>query len=324
MAIRIGILGAARIAPPVVINPARDNPDFEVVAVAARDPERAKAYAAEHKIPIVAKDYEALVRHGDVDLVYNALPPAGHMAWTIAALEADKDVLCEKPFAMYAAQVARMNDAASRTGKRLVEAFHYRHHVVMQRAVAVARSGELGALKSAEAFFEVPIPFREGELRWIREQGGGALMDLGCYPVHALRSVLGREPQVLSASCVLENGVDVSTKTALDFAGVPASLSCSMKPERFGATLRLTCENGSLEVLNFVAPQLGCRFTVTLDGITREEPVAGPPTYVAQLAELGDVLLKGKAPLVSTADSLANMAAIDAIYAKAGVDRTFA
>jgi len=324
MAIRIGILGAAKIAPPVVIGPARENPDFEVVAVAARDPDRAKAYAAEHRIPRVAKDYEALVTDAGVDLVYNALPPAGHAQWTIAALEAGKDVLCEKPFAMNAAQVRRMNEAAARTGKTLVEAFHYRHHVVMQRAVAVARSGELGALQSAEAFFEVPIAYREGELRWTREQGGGALMDLGCYPVHALRSVLGSEPKVLSASCAMEHEVDVSTKTALDFAGVPATLSCSMKPERFGATLRLTGEKGSLEILNFVAPQLGCRFTVTTGGTTREEPTAGPATYVAQLAELGDVLLRGKAPLVSNADSLGNMAAIDAIYAKAGVDRAFA
>ncbi len=158
MTIRIGILGAAKIAPTVVINPSKDNPDFAVVAVAARDPERAKAYAAEHKIPRVVHDYDALVHHGEVDLVYNALPPAGHARWSIAALEAGKHVLCEKPFAMNAAQVRRMIDAATHSGKRLVEAFHYRHHAVMQRAVAIARSGELGKFKSAEAIFEVPIP----------------------------------------------------------------------------------------------------------------------------------------------------------------------
>src|SRR5258706_590538 len=137
MTIRIGILGAAKIAPPVVINPSHDNPDFEVVAVGARDPERATAYAAEHKIPNVAKDYDALLRRNDVDLVYNALPPGGHARWTIAALEAGKHVLCEKPFAMNAAQVRRMNDAAAKSGRKLVEAFHYRHHVVMKRAVEI-------------------------------------------------------------------------------------------------------------------------------------------------------------------------------------------
>jgi predicted dehydrogenase len=323
LTIRIGILGAAKIAPPVVINPSRDNPDFEVVAVAARDPERARAYAAEHKIPHIAKDYDALVRHADVDLVYNALPPGGHMRWTVAALDAGKHVLCEKPFAMNAAQVEIMNAAAARTGRILVEAFHYRHHAVMQRAVAIARSGELGGIQSAEASFEVPIPYREGELRWTREQGGGALMDLGCYPVHALRSVMGGEPNVLSAICGLEHGVDVTTQAELDFAGVPAKLAASMKPARFGAVLRLTGARGTLEILNFVAPQIGCKFTVTVDGKSREEPTAGPATYVAQLAELGDVLLHGKKPLITNTDSLGNMRAIDAIYAKAGVARVF-
>ena len=323
MTIRIGILGAAKIAPAVVINPSRDNPDFEVVAVAARDPERARAYAAEHKIAHVAADYDALVRRADVDLIYNALPPAGHAQWTIAALEAGKNVLCEKPFAMNAAQVRRMNEAAVRTGRILVEAFHYRHHAVMQRTVAILRSGELGKIESAEAFFEVPIPYREGELRWTREQGGGALMDLGCYPVHCLRSALGTEPKVLSASCVIEHDVDVSTKAELDFAGVPAKLSTSMKPERFGATLRVMGAKGSLELLNFVAPQLGCKLTVTVGGTARDEPTAGPATYVAQLAELGDVLARGKKQLITNADSLGNMAAIDAIYAKARVERAF-
>ncbi|MBS0470759.1 MAG: Gfo/Idh/MocA family oxidoreductase [Proteobacteria bacterium] len=323
MAIRIGILGAAKIAPPVVINPSKDNPDFEVVAVAARDPERAKAYAAEHGIPQVAKDYEALVRHPDVDLVYNALPPAGHAQWSIAALEAGKNVLCEKPFAMNAAQVKRMKDAADRTGRILVEAFHYRHHAVMHRAVALLRAGEIGRIESAEAFFDVPIPYRDGELRWIREQGGGALMDLGCYPIHCLRSLIGAEPKVLSASCEMEHDVDVTTAATLDFEGVPAKLNTSMKSQRFGATATIRGSKGTLEIQNFVAPQMGCRFTVTVDGAAREEPTAGAATYVAQLAELGDVLLRGKAPLISLESSLANMAAIDAVYAKAGVKRDF-
>lgn len=323
MAIRIGILGAAKIAPPVVINTARDNPDFEVVAVAARDSERAKAYAAEHKIPHVAKDYDALVRLDDVDLVYNALPPAGHAKWTIAALEAGKHVLCEKPFAMNAAQVRRMNDAASKARGKLVEAFHYRHHNVMKRAVEIARSGELGTFVRVAADFSVPIPYREGELRWTREQGGGALMDLGCYPTHALRSVMGSEPKILKASCAMEHDVDVTTKADLEFAGVPATLACSMKSERFGATLKLVGQNGTMEIVNYLAPQMGCRFTVTVGGVERKEPTAGDATYVAQLKELGDVLLRGKPQLISNADSLGNITAIDAIYSAAGVDRVF-
>lgn len=324
MALRIGILGAAKIAPGAVIKPTADNPDFVVSAVGARDPQRAQAYAAEHGIPHVAKDYGALVRHPEVDVVYNALPPSGHAKWSIAALEAGKHVLCEKPFAMNAAQVRPMMDAARRTGRTLVEAFHNRHHVVMKRAVQIVRSGELGRLVRAEATFGAPIPFREGELRWTREQGGGALMDLGTYPVMALRTVLGSEPRVMRAKCTMDHGVDVTTVADLDFSGVPAALSTSMVPERFGANLTVEGANGKMEIMNYLAPQMGCRFTVTIGGQSRDEPTQGDATYVAQLKELGDVLLRGKTPLVTLEDSLGNMTAIDAIYAAGGVDRHFA
>jgi predicted dehydrogenase len=321
--LRIGILGAAKIAPPVVINPSRDNPDFEVVAVGARDAERAKAFAAEHKIANVAKDYDALVHRDDVDVVYNALPPSGHARWSIAALEAGKHVLCEKPFAMNAAQVRRMNEAAARSGRKLVEAFHYRHHNVMKRAVEIARSRELGRVVRVDADFAVPIPYRDGELRWTRELGGGALMDLGCYPAHALRSVMGSEPRVLGASCVLEHGVDATIRAELEFGAIPSTLTCSMKSQRFGANLKLRGERGTMEIANYLAPQMGCRFTVTIGEEARSEPTDGPATYVAQLAELGDVLLRGKTQLISNADSLANMSLIDAIYQAADVERVF-
>jgi predicted dehydrogenase len=180
--LRIGLLGASRIARTAVIAPTRDNPDFVVAAVAARDPDRARAYAAEHEIAHVADDYAALVRRDDLDVIYNGLPPAGHARWTIAALEAGKSVLCEKPFARDAGEARSMVRAAAANGKVLIEAFHYRFHNVMRAAAALTREGSLGRLKSAEAVFEVPIARAPGELRWLASQGGGALMDLGPTP----------------------------------------------------------------------------------------------------------------------------------------------
>jgi len=320
--IRIGILGAAKIAPAAVILPARENKDFAVVAVAARDRSRAEAYAKEHGIPEVVSDYDALVTHKDVDLVYNPLPPAFHVRWTLAALAAGKPVLCEKPFAMNADEARTMVAAAERAGLPLIEAFHYRYHAVMKRAVAIARSGELGRLAAAEAMFQFPMPWREDELRWIAPVGGGGLMDMGCYPLHALRSVIGGEPEVVSARCDVQHGVDAATKAELLFpGGVKAKMSCSMIPDKFGAFLNLTGERGKLEIVNFLAPQYGFSFTVTVDGKTREEKPEGPATYAAQLAAVADVLRNGAKPLTGGADAIANMAAIDAIYAKAGYVR---
>jgi len=318
--LRIGILGAARIAPKAVIAPARDNPEFAVVAVAARDPARARAFAAEHNIPDVAEDYAALVGRDDVDLVYNALPPKGHLPWSQAALEAGKAVLCEKPFSLTAAEARTMVAAAERSKRPLIEAFHYRFHDIVKRALA--RAGELGPLVEAEAVFDVGIAYRPGELRWLPEQGGGALMDLGCYCVHALRTFAGCEPEIVAAECTIERGVDASTRAALRFPnGLQAKLQTSMKVEKFAATLHLKGEKGTLALSNFLAPQMGCTLTLTIGGKRFAEEAHGPTSYEAQLAHVGDVMLRGATPLTGGQDAVATMECIEAIYAKAGFKR---
>jgi predicted dehydrogenase len=321
MTIRIGILGAARIAPKAVIVPARNNPDFAVTAVAARDPAKAEAYAAAHGIPHVAADYAGLVGREDVDLVYVALPPAAHAEWAMAALTAGKAVLCEKPFAMNGAE-ARAMVAAANAKRPLIEAFHNRFHRTMRRAIEIAASGEIGRLVEAEATFDTVIAERPDELRWTPAQGGGALMDLGCYCIHALRDIAACEPQVTAARCDVERGVDAATEADLAFSnGMTAKLSCSMRKAPFNARLSVRGETGSFEISNFLAPQNGCTFTVTADGKTREEPTDGPSTYTAQLAHIGDVLLRGAAPLTGGADAINNMDVIDRIYAAAGYVR---
>ncbi|MGA2950772.1 MAG: Gfo/Idh/MocA family oxidoreductase [Caulobacteraceae bacterium] len=321
MTIRIGLLGASRIARGAVIAPARDNPAFVVTAVAARDPERARGYAAEHGVPFVSDDYDALVRRDDIDLVYNALPPAGHKRWTIAALEAGKHVLCEKPFARNAGEAREMVEAAEAAGRVLVEAFHYRFHNVIRAAVALIREGALGEVRSAEARFQVPVPKSAGELRWSAEQSGGALMDLGCYPVHALRTLVG-EPGVVQAEGVFEGGVDAAIKAEFSFAnGAVGEVACSMIEPSFDARLQVTGERGTLEIVNFLAPQirqLPCRFTTVIDGVPRDHATDGPSTYAAQLTHVAEVLAGRTAPLTGGADAIANMTTIDAIYAAAG------
>jgi predicted dehydrogenase len=317
--VRIGLLGASRIAPTAVIAPARDNPNFVVAAVAARDPARARAYAAEHDIAGVEPDYAALVRRDDLDLIYNGLPPAAHKDWTIAALEAGKAVLCEKPFARNAGEARAMVQAADAAGRVLLEAFHYRFHPVMRAAVALAREGSLGELRSVEAIFEVPIGRTPGELRWRADQGGGALMDLGTYTVHAVRSVIGVEPRVVAADGVFEGEVDAAMRASLEFAnGAAGEVACSMTASAPRATLSVTGSRGSLEIVNFLAPQLGCRFTTVIDGQTRRHGVDGPSTYAAQLIHLHEVMTGAVQPLTGGADAIANMATIDAIYAAAG------
>jgi predicted dehydrogenase len=319
MAYRIGLLGASRIAPPAVIAPAKANPDFEVVAVGARDLGRARGYAETHGIPHVAASYAELVGRDDVDVIYNALPPAAHEAWSIAALEAGKAVLCEKPFAMNALEARRMVDAAERLGRPLLEAFHYRHHTVMLQAEALVRAGALGAIRAARAIFKVNIARSPDELRWRAELGGGGLMDLGCYPIHALRTLVGEEPMISSASGRFEGRVDVEIAAELAFpGGASGQVACGMVANAPQATLTLEGERGRLEIINYLAPQMGCRFTTTIDGETVVRATEGPTTYQAQLIDLAQVLAGRATPKTGGKDAVANMTAIDAIYAAAG------
>jgi len=315
--LRIGLLGAARIAPPAVIVPAKARDDVAVTAVAARDKAKAEAFAATHDIAGVADDYDALIHRGDVDVVYVGLPVAGHAEWTIKALEAGKAVLCEKSFCMDAAEAKAMVAAGENAARPLIEAYHYRFHKVLRRAEAIIRSGELGQLTSARASFDVTIAYNPDEIRWRADQGGGALGDLGCYPLHALRTLIGAEPVVLQSRIVEQHGVDASTWAKLGFDGFEAEINCSMIPERREASLTITGERGQMDILNYLAPQIGCRFTVIVDGVTREEPVDGPTTYAAQLEHLVEVMTGRTKALTGGEDAIRMMTAMDAIKAKA-------
>jgi predicted dehydrogenase len=322
--IRIGILGAARIAPPAILEPAKRREDCAVTAVAARDPARAAEFAAANGIPHTAESYEALFARQDVDLVYNALPPHRHADLTIAALEAGKPVLCEKPFAMNAAEARRMTAAADQAGLALIEAFHYRFHPAFSRALAIIRSGKIGEVRALKADFSVAIPFREGELRHYPELGGGALMDLGCYPLHWVRTVMDAEPEVVSARAELsEKGADLLTEAVLEFSGgVPARIRTSMKPgQRFKAFLAVQGTRGSLRYVNPVQPHRGHSLHVRR-GMSRERlSLEAQTTYDYQLGHVMDVLAGRSPALTGGADAVANMALIDAIYSAAGVSR---
>ncbi len=320
--IRIGLLGASRIARGAILEPASDTDGVEVTRVAARSVDKAQAYADEHGIRGIDKDYAARAASDAVDLVYNALPPSGHMEWSIAALEAGKHVLCEKPFAMNAGQAQRMVDVASASPGVLVEAFHHRFHPLHERILEIVASGRLGDIQRLESHFDVAIPYRPGELRHTLEVGGGALMDLGCYPLHWVRTVMKSEPAVVQAEAFQERlGVDTAMTATLDFDGVPASIGTTMaEGTEFRADLILEGSRGCLTVINPLSPHNGHELIIELDdGSAESTTVEGNSTYWHQLAHIVDVLNGRAEQITGGADAIANMRAIDAIYEAAGM-----
>lgn len=320
--IRIGILGAGKIAPKALIPQVKRREDCRVVAIAARDSGRATLFAGEHGIPEVVESYEALITRPDIDLIYNALPPHRHADLSIAALEAGKHVLCEKPFAMNAQEARRMTAAAERAGKHLIEAFHYRFHPMFLDILEKVRSGAIGRLCAMKADFSVRIPYAPEELRHRPDLGGGALMDLGCYPLHWLRTLAGSEPRLVSTR--MEEGtpgIDLLTEAELEFpGGVPAQLRTSMKPDqKFKALLAIKGSEGILRATNPIHPSFGNSISIQRGGEITRYSVAGETTYDYQLAHLLDVIAGRAAPLTGGADAVANMAMIDAIYAEGGL-----
>ena len=318
----IGVLGAARIVPTALLKPALNNPEVAVTSLAARDPERARKFAARHDIATVHTSYRALIEDARIDAIYNPLPNGLHGYWTIAALQAGKHVLCEKPFTANAEEAIKVADAARQSGLVVMEAFHYRYHALIERLLEIIASGELGRIRHIETWMCIPLPVKN--IRWDLRLAGGAMMDVGCYAVHLLRTLAGAEPHVISASAREKSpGVDRLLQARLEFEdGRSGSITASMLSRRLLAIgARVEGTDGTLQVSNPIMPQFRHRIVVRSNsGATRKEKVARhPSTYAAQLQAFADAVLRGKPFPTDCADAIANMRVIDACYRAAGL-----
>jgi predicted dehydrogenase len=320
--LRIGILGAARIAPAALISPAKASPEVEVTAVAARDTAKAHEFAAKHAIATVHANYDELLADPSIDAVYNPLPNGLHGRWTLAALAAGKHVLCEKPFTANAIEARTVADAAKDSGLVVMEAFHYRYHPMVRRAVEIMRSGELGTLERIDAALAFPLP-KFSDIRYNLSLAGGAQMDAGCYPVHLVRSLAGSEPEVVAAKAKLyKPNVDRAMQAELLFDNAyPATVSCSMWSS---SLLRVSASvygsAGLLSLTNPFSPQVWHRLTVVTDGHKRVERFDKRPSYAYQLDAFAAAVLRDEPTLTPPEDSVANMAVIDNIYIAAGLE----
>ena len=318
--LRFGILGAARIAPDALVKPAQKSPDTEVVAIAARDPARAREFAETHHIPRVHATYEDLIGDSDVDVIYNPLPNSLHCEWTIAALRAGKHVLCEKPIASNAVEAEQMEQVAEETGMILGEAFHYRYHPLADRVREIISSGTLGHLRHVEGNFSVPIP--ETNIRFNWSLAGGATMDLGCYPLHMIRNFSGLVTKVSRARA--ETGpknIDIAMDVELELAGgATARMTCSMKKDaQLGASFSARGERGELRVTNPVGPHRGNQVIVKIGATEKSESVAGDATFTYQLAAFVKAV-RGEAKFPTDgAEGIVNMRLIDDVYRAAGL-----
>ncbi|MCV7100287.1 Gfo/Idh/MocA family protein [Mycobacterium palustre] len=316
--VRIGILGAARITPAALIKPARKTDEVVVAAVAARDVSRAHAFAAKHGIARVHDSYEALLADPDLDAIYNPLPIGLHGRWTRAALAAGKHVLCEKPFTANAAEAREIAEVAARSGRVVMEAFHYRYHPCASRVEEIIGSGELGTLERVEAHWCFWMP-KFSHNRYNYSLAGGALMDLGCYAVDMVRRYGGSTPEVVAAQARLRGPqVDRTMTAQLRFApGHTGSIHCSMWSTALPRlTAKVVGDRGELRLHPLIPFQ---RFSVRSGNKKRVENFGVRPTYAYQLDAFAAAVLRGEPVKTTPAEAIENMTVIDAIYRAAGL-----
>ena len=323
--IRFGTLGAAKIAPGALLGPASRNADVEVVAIAARDRSRAAAMAEQHGIAHVLDDYQAVIDHPDVNVIYNPLPISHHHDWTLAAIAAGKPVLCEKSFALNEREAAAMAEAAERANVLLIEAFHYRYHPVFLRALDIYQSGALGDLVRLTGSFHAPVGERgmpAHSIRMIYATGGGATMDMGCYPLSWARHFTGEEPEVVSAEAV-EGPPDVDLRLAAELAfpsGATGSVTGSMMTgDRYKAELVAEGTKGRLVVVNPLVPHMGHEIRLEADGETKTTTLDKRSTYDYQLDAFARALRTGERLPTDAADAVKQMRLIDNAYRAAGM-----
>jgi predicted dehydrogenase len=227
-----GVLGVAGIAVHKVIPAMQASELSPVRAIASRSEGKADEAAAELGIDKAYASYEALLADPDIEAVYIPLPNHLHAEWTEKAAGAGKHVLCEKPLAMSSEQARHMIGVCRDAGVKLMEAFMYRLHPMWVEAKRVVDSGMIGELLAIQSFFS----YRNvdpSNIRNIARFGGGALMDVGCYPVNVARLFFGAEPDTVKSSILRDPdfGTDAVTSAVLDFGGRHATFTCSTQLE---------------------------------------------------------------------------------------------
>jgi len=311
--LRWGILGTATIAETVVPAIGRSG-SSEVGAVASRDYVRARSWADGIGIPVAHGSYQEMLDSGDIDVVYNPLPNALHAPWTIRALEAGYPVLCEKPFALNAAEAKGVSEVSRRTGLPVAEAFMYRFHPLFEKVLHLLDGGAIGSLVSINSYFSFFEDDRSGIVASAK-LGGGALMDVGCYCVNFSRMISRAEPIRVSAMQVGDH-VDDALVGQMKFSnGVLAQFETSIaSAERHGAQLCGT--SGTIEIPDPWIPGVHeTRILIRRWGQPDEViPIPGADTYCLEIEDFAAALSTDHDPRWSIDDAVANMTVMDALF----------
>ncbi len=315
--LRWGLLSTARINGRL-IEAVRASDRSEIAAVGSRTDVAAESYAKEWGIPRPHGSYESLVNDPDVDVVYVPLPNHRHAPWAVRAMRAGKHVLCEKPLALSVVQVEIMARAAEREDRVLAEAFMYRHHPRTVAVRTLVRDGEIGPIRRVHGAFTFPFD-RDDNWRHDPDQGGGALWDVGCYPVSFARYVLDEEPvRVWAEHTTSPAEIDLATAGVLRFPeDVLMTFDCGFEAA-FRSEMTFVGTRGTIHVPRAFRPEGDAPILIERDGKVEERVLAGyDPLFLGEVRDMEQAVLDGGKPAISLVDSRANVATLVALHAAA-------
>ena len=322
--VRWGILGAANIALKKVIPGMRGSALAQVVAIASRDIAKARAAANSLGIPRAYGSYQELIDDPDIEAIYNPLPNHLHVPWSIRAAERGKHVLCEKPIALTAREARELLEVRDRTGVQIGEAFMVRTHPQWHKVREIIASGRIGELRLITGHFSY---YRRdpADARSRVEWGGGALMDVGCYPITISRWLFGAEPTEVMGLIDRDPDMQVDRLTSglLRFERGQATFSCATQLVHYQA-MQIFGTTGRIDVRIPFNPPPGdeCRIFVD-DGRDVEgsgiETITFPPVdqYALQADRFSEAVRGVGSVPVSLEDAMGNMAVIDALFRSA-------
>ncbi len=302
--VRWGLLSTANINRRVI--PAiRMSQRGELVAVASRSVDKARAYARKWDIPKSFGGYQEMLDSGEIDVVYVSLPNHLHAEWTIKSLHAGLSVLCEKPFAITMREVDDMIAASRETGKALAEAFMYRHHPQTKIAGDFIRQGNLGELSHVRGTFTFKIDNRE-DVRLVPKYGGGSLWDVGVYPLSLAQFIFGEPPTlVFGMQWLGDTGVDETFVGQMRYTGDRfAQISCSFRTE-FEIYFEIVGTKGRLAITRpFIAMDDNRRMIFyPNNGDPKDLPVPKQELYLGEIEDMHDAIIDGTPNYVTLEES---------------------
>lgn len=320
-----GVLGTANIAVRKVIPAMLRSKLSRVVAIASRSLEKAAEAGAHLGIDSAYGSYEELLADPVVEAVYIPLPNNLHKDWTIAAAEAGKHVLCEKPLALTSEDAREMIEVCEKEGVFLMEAFMYRLHPIWQKVMSLIGEGAVGEIRSVQSVFSY-YNDDPTNIRNVPELGGGALYDIGCYCVNSARMIFGGEP--IDVKAVLRKdpdlGVDVLTSAVLEFEGGHSEFVCSTQMERdqrvvvHGTTGRIVVEI-PYNIPSDRPTTIHLLSGGSSSGASRVDHVSVETAnaYTVQADSFSRAIRRRDPPPVPPTDAVANMKVIERIFASA-------